>query len=151
MISARVCGRACAAGLLALSLWSAPPVRADTVEIDVVGTSFYYGGMMNMNIELILHPGDTVRWRWLNGYHNVVSGFPEDPNAGQMFYSGPPTSAPGTVFEYTFNDPGYFGYHCHPHEGVGMISAVTVAPEPSTLALLLVGGLALVRRRRHCR
>ena len=99
-----------------------------------------YDGQANMDIDLTILPGDTVRWLWVEGFHNVVSGFPDDPDPGELFFSGPPTGVPGTTFEFTFLDPGIYGYHCHPHESFGMISFVTVLPEPGSLALLAASG-----------
>ncbi len=98
---------------------AACPVRAETFEVTLEGISFFYDGLANMDIELFLEPGDTVRWLWVEGFHNVVSGFPGEDYAGDLFFSGPPTGAPGTIFELTFRDPGIYGYHCHPHEESG--------------------------------
>ncbi len=124
-------------------------VHGDTYELMVEGISFWYDGQANMDIDLTILPGDTLRWLWVDGYHNVVSGFPDDPNGGELFYSGPPTDVPGTIFEFTFWDPGIYGFHCHPHEGIGMISYATVIPEPGSLALLAAAGLFRKRRRRR--
>lgn len=106
-------------------------IQAETFEVTLFAMSFQYSGQSNMNIDLVIQPGDTVRWRWVKGGHNVVSGYPEEKGTGDLFFSGPPTSVPGTIFEYTFLDPGEYGYHCHPHELFGMISFVTVVAEPS--------------------
>ncbi len=123
-------------------------VYGDTYEVTLEGISFWFEGQADMDIDLSILPGDTVRWIWVEGYHNVVSGFPGDPNGGDLFDSGPPTDPPMT-FEFTFLDPGIYGYHCHPHEQFGMISQVTVTPAPGSLALLAAGGLLANRRRRR--
>ena len=108
-----------------------PAAHAETYEVTMEGFSFFYDGMENMEIDLTIAPGDTVRWLWVEGFHNVVSGFPEGGNEGDLFFSGEPVDSPGTIFEFTFDvPPGVYGYHCHPHEAVGMISSVTVADEP---------------------
>ncbi len=126
------------------------PVQADTFEVTLEGMSFWYDGQQNMDIELFLEPGDTVRWLWVEGFHNVVSGFPDDKDSGELFFSGPPTDKPGTIFEFTFDvEPGVYGYHCHPHEEFGMISYVTVIPGPGSLVLLSTAGLFLRPRRRR--
>ncbi len=127
----------------------ASEVRAETYEVALDGISFWYDGQENMDIELLILPGDTVRWLWVSGFHNVVSGFPGGGNEGDLFFSGSPTGVLGTTFEFTFLEPGVYGYHCHPHEAFGMISFVTVTPEPAGLALLGVGGLFGRRRRRR--
>ncbi len=124
-------------------------VHADTYEVTLEGISFWYDGQANMDIDLTILSGDTFRWLWVEGFHNVVSGFPGDPDHGDLFYSGPPTDVPGTIFEVTFWDPGVYGYHCHPHQDFGMISSVTVIPEPGSLALLAAAGLLARRRRRR--
>ena len=134
----------------ALAAMSAPAsVQAETYEISLEGFSFWYEGMENMDIELAIDPGDTIRWVWVEGFHNVVSGFPEDPNPGELFFSGDPTSEPGTIFEFTFSEPGVYGYHCHPHEELGMVSSITVVPEPGSIALLAIGAGGLLRFRRN--
>src|SRR5262245_34991823 len=61
----------CAAA--ALALCAVAPVRADEFFVGTDGDNWSYNGQLNMNIVLIIHPGDTVTWEWL-GFHNVVSG-----------------------------------------------------------------------------
>ena len=125
-------------------------VQAETFEVTLEGIWFWYDGQANMDIELFLEPGDTVRWLWIDGFHNVVSGFPGGGNEGELFYRGEPTDEPGTIFEFTFDvEPGVYGYHCHPHEDFGMISYVTVIPEPGSLVLLCAAGLLLRPHRRR--
>ncbi len=124
-------------------------VHGDTYEVTLEGISFWYDGQANMDIDLTILPGDTVRWLWVEGDHNVVSGFPGDPDPGELFYSGLPAAVAGTTFEFTFSDPGIYGYHCHPHGDFGMTSYVTVVPEPGSLALLAAAGLFPRRRRRR--
>ncbi len=145
---------------LALSAIIAPAaVHAETYEVTLQGISFHCDGVQNMDIDLAINPGDTVRWLWVDGFHNVVSGFPEGGNAGELFFSGPPTDVPGTTFEFTFNEPGVYGYHCHPHEEVGMISSITVNPAAiptvsewglivTTLLALTAGTIVFGRRRK---
>ncbi len=124
------------------------PLHAGTYEVGLAGISFWYEGQQNMDIDLVIAPGDTLQWLWIDGTHNVVSGFPGEGNEGALFNSGPPIGVPGTTFEFTFNDLGVFGYHCHPHEPFGMISYVTVVPAPGAV-LLLAGGAACAGRRRR--
>ncbi len=133
---------------VALSAIIAPAaVHAETYEVTLEGFSYGYDGMQNMDIELAIEPGDTIRWLWVEGFHNVVSGFPESGDAGELFFSGPPTAVPGITFEFTFNEPGVYGYHCHPHEALGMISSITVnasaIPTVSEWGLIVMALLAL--------
>ena len=123
---------------------------AETFVVELAGPDFLFGGLTNMDIDLTINTGDTVRWEWISGFHNVVNGFPGDPDEDTIFNSGPPTSDAGTFFEYTFNDEGVFGYHCEVHEDIGMISFITVAavPSPGTLLALAPASLMMTRRRR---
>ncbi len=128
---------------------ASPEAQADVFEVTLEDISYWYDGQENMDIDLTIDPGDTVSWLWVEGYHNVVSGFPGGGDEGELFFSGPPTDEPGTIFEFTFLEPGVFGYHCHPHEDWGMISYVTVTPAPGGLGMLLAGGLLCGPRRRR--
>ena len=134
---------------ITILLCASPGAQAEVFEVTLQGIWFSYDGQQNMDIELTINPGDTVRWLWVEGYHNVVSGFPDDENPGELFFSGPPTYEPGTIFEFTFLEPGVFGYHCHPHEKYGMISFVTVTPAPGGVGMLVAGGLLCGPRRRR--
>lgn len=122
--------------------------QADVYDVSLQGMDFVYNGQTNMNIDLTIHTGDTVRWTWVSGFHNVVSGLPSDPDAGDLFSSGGPTGTVGTMFEYTFNDVGLFDYHCQIHASMGMMSQINVVPGPGALALLAPVGLLATRRRR---
>lgn len=121
---------------------------ADTYTVMLDGPSFVYDGLMDMDIELEINVGDTVRWEWISGFHNVVNGFPGDPDEDTLFNSGAPTNTVGTTFEYTFMDTGLYGYHCEVHESIGMISQVNVVPGPGSLMAMAPVGLVLTRRRR---
>lgn len=134
--------------VMALIAGGASVANADTYIVELDGPSFVYDGMADMDIDLTINTGDTVRWEWISGFHNVVNGFPGDPDEDTLFNSGMPTSDPGTFFEYTFDDEGVFGYHCEVHETIGMISFVTVVPTPGSMAAIAPLGLVLLRRRR---
>jgi len=142
--------QAIVAGTIGVIAGSAGVVQAETFIVELDGASFVFGGMTNMDIDLSVEVGDTVRWEWVSGFHNVVNGFPGDPDEDTLFNSGLPTSDPATFFEYTFDDEGIFGYHCEVHEDIGMISFVTVnaVPAPGTMLAMAPVGLVLTRRRR---
>lgn len=133
---------------LAAACSAAGVAHADVYDVALQGMDFVYNGQTNMNIDLTINTGDTVRWTWVSGFHNVVSGLPSDSDAGDLFSSGAPTGTVGTMFEYTFNDVGLFNYHCQIHATLGMMSQVTVVPAPGALALLAPVGLLATRRRR---
>ena len=87
--------------------------------------------------EIVIEVGDTVRWTWDSGGHNVGSGLPGEPT--DAFLSGPPADA-GTVFEVVFDQEfldanpikgNLYDYHCHPHGSFGMIGSVQVLAAPS--------------------
>lgn len=89
--------------------------------------------------DVFVETGDTVRWTWVSGLHNVVSGesdgvsgFPDG-----AFFSGAPTSVAGTTFEVVFDEAflnaypapeAVYPYFCQVHVGLGMVGSVTVMP-----------------------
>ena len=99
--------------------------HGDVFEVTLEGIDFVREGRVNMEIELTIRPGDTVRWIWVSGLHNVVSGVQGEPGAGEEFFSGDPEEPP-REFEHTFMDTGVFDYFCEVHAPFGMISFVTV-------------------------
>ena len=98
--------------------------QADVFEVELLLFSFIYDDKENLDIELTIQPGDTVRWVWISGLHNVSSGTDGEKDDGVLFYSGDPEF--GAVFEHTFEDPGVYFYHCDQHVDFGMVSFVTV-------------------------
>jgi len=147
------CAMACLAVIafaIALTTTAHADTHASIFDVELDGIQFIYNGVSNTRIDLTIQRGDTVRWTWLSGFHNVRSG--DHGSGGSIFSSGDATDTVGTTFEYTFNDLGVFPYHCGPHEVVGMVSSVTVVPEPSTLAgLLTLAGMSMAGRRRAAR
>jgi plastocyanin len=79
--------------------------------------------------------GDTVRWTWGAGGHNVRSGSkcvaddafcsPDDVNC-----SASPLSDAGTIYSRTFSQPGIYSYFCAAHCGSGMVGTITVVQPP---------------------
>ncbi|MBK7403354.1 MAG: hypothetical protein IPJ41_01650 [Phycisphaerales bacterium] len=112
------------AALLAALALSAPAF-ADEFVVTLEGTSFKYNGQTNSNINLVINPGDTVRWVWVSGMHNVVSGNHGDADEGQEFLSGDPV-VPPNEYVHAFADAGDFPYHCELHHFLGMVSTVKV-------------------------
>ena len=141
-----------AVAILAVFSFASLPVAVNADVVDVtVGAG---GGAVFQPKDVSVQVGDTVRWTWEVGGHNVGSGAPG--MATSAFLSGSPAPA-GTVFEVMFDQAfldsnsvvgNLYNYHCHPHGAFGMVGSVTVVPEPGTACLLVVGCLSAVRRRR---
>ncbi len=74
--------------------------------------------------EVRIKAGSTVRWVWVAGKHNVVSGESCTPDG--KFTSGNDTVGPGATFEQKFETAGTFPYYCDPHCGIGMTGKVIV-------------------------
>jgi plastocyanin len=92
-------------------------------------------------------PGDTVVWENVGAIgHSVTAyedeipdeaayfasgGFDAEQAARDAYAPGDPDSgdvAGGESFEHTFEVEGSYGYFCVPHEAVGMVASVEVAP-----------------------
>lgn len=71
------------------------------VEIDISGVSF-------KNRELTVSPGTTVRWVNRDPVAHTVT--PDDGGGWGSSMIGP-----GETYQYTFERPGEYGYHCIPH------------------------------------
>lgn len=76
---------------------------------------------------LTIEEGDTVVWDNQAGFHNVNGSTASYASNPVGFFSGDPAGAPFT-FEFTFDTPGDYGYHCdiHGSPGVGMFGTITV-------------------------
>jgi len=74
--------------------------------------------------EVRIKAGATVKWTWVAGRHNVVSGASCSPDG--KFTSGTNTVGPGSTFEQKFETAGAFPYYCDPHCGMGMTGTVIV-------------------------
>ena len=70
--------------------------------------------------DLTIELGDSVTWTNVSGFHNVSA---DDAS----FRSGDPANPPWT-FQFTFNNPGDFGYFCEIHGSTssGMRGNITV-------------------------
>ena len=74
----------------------------------------------NLSISL----GETVKWVWVAGYHNVNGSLDAYPNNPEGFESE--FGSEGFTYSYTFNTAGTYDYHCDPHLGMGMVGTVSV-------------------------
>lgn len=61
--------------------------------------------------------GTTVAWfnNDVEQPHTVTSGEPDAPNEGSIFNSGIMPASANSFFQFTFNQPGEFLYHCSIH------------------------------------
>ena len=107
------------AGQTATVNWTAQRVTGGTVvEVRLAGTSFSPG---TVNIAA----GTTVRWIVENGSHTVT---PDTPAQSGVWNDSGIMNA-GQTFEHTFTVAGQeYAYHCTPHQSLGMVGTVRVAP-----------------------
>lgn len=143
-------GRVGCAALGALLLASA--TRAEIVDVYV----FDFAVSVNLPdlpvVDPVIYAGDTIRWVWLDDFHNVVSC------AGQAEEWESDVFQAGDTFVYTFTVPGVYQYYCAPHghdnfDGTytGMGGQVTVLSVPGPGAWVVVGlcAVATIARRRR--
>lgn len=72
-----------------------------------------------------INAGDTVKWVWRAGGHNVKAS--STPMGSD--WSGTPGSNlydSGQEYTYTFDVPGEYDYYCAPHRSAGMVASFTV-------------------------
>jgi plastocyanin len=103
-------------------------IAAQTIDVDVSsvdGDKSFGPSVVAINV------GDSVRWTFQDGGHNVVSGsnciadnkFCNFSDANCNFN---PNGAIGTTYTHVFNTPGTFNYFCRPHCSDGMTGVVIV-------------------------
>jgi len=77
--------------------------------------------------EFTITTGETVRWVWRGGGHNIkVASAPSGAD-----WSGTPggefdTFGDGHIYSYTFEVAGRYEYYCAPHRSLGMKGGFTV-------------------------
>lgn len=94
------------------------PSTNDVVNVQVSSNQF-------SPAEVKVKVGQTVRWTWAGGTHNVVSG-PDCNTEDGNFKSGAPVG--GGTFDKKFEKAGTFPYYCTPHCAMGMKGQVVVEP-----------------------
>jgi plastocyanin len=112
----------------------AVPAAAEVVTVRQVG--FYFSPR-----EVVIHPGDTVRWEWTSGTHTVTEGTDGLLNGNELFHSALTSGTP--FFEWTFSAAflgahpmpgGRYEYFCLPHFHIGMTATVVVSdPVPGSV------------------
>jgi plastocyanin len=106
--------------LLGLGLLLAGPAHAQLTHVVTLGAFSFSPS------HLTLEPGDTVRWRNNSGIHNVngtLASYPSNPEGFGNTIAGAPWT-----YDFTFDLPGDYGYHCDVHgsPGFGMFGTLTV-------------------------
>ncbi len=92
---------------------------AKVVNVQITSNSF-------TPAKLTIRAGQTVRWTWGGGEHNVVSGTcdADGATADGIFRSGAP--ATGGTFDRAFPTAGTFPYYCELHCVMGMKGEIKV-------------------------
>jgi plastocyanin len=121
------------AALLVLVAALAPRAAAETVTVDQIG--FYWSPR-----EVVIQPGDTVRWVWHSSSHTVTEGTDGLINGNELFTSSLTSGNP--VFQFTFtpaflaahpHPSGRYDFFCSPHFSIQMTGIVWVVdPAPGT-------------------
>jgi plastocyanin len=122
-----------ALGLLVVASMLVQHAAAETVTIDQ--TSLYWSPR-----EVVIHPGDTVVWRWHSLSHTVTEGTDGLINGNELWTS--PLTSGTPTFQFTFTPAflaahphpgGRYDYFCQPHFPMGMTGVIFVAdPAPGT-------------------
>ena len=87
-----------------------------------------------------IETGQAVNWKNTSGVEHTVTAYEDGiPDGAAYFASGDFDSeraarnhvndgliAPSDEYEYTFEEPGTYGYYCIPHESSGMVGTVQV-------------------------
>jgi plastocyanin len=108
-------------GLAAASGCSSEDSAGDPGASDVVNVTISSNQFSPAQVKIKV--GQTVRWTWAGGSHNVVSGPDCDAHDGN-FRSGAPQS--GGTFDKRFEKAGTFPYYCELHCSMGMKGEVIV-------------------------
>ncbi|MBX0287860.1 plastocyanin/azurin family copper-binding protein [Haloarcula salinisoli] len=100
---------------------TATPEAAQVVAVATDGFSFSPASFE-------IAAGETVRWEWAAGGHNVKpdttpEGSDWSGTAGSDLYSS------GHTYSYTFEVAGEYSYYCQPHRGSGMTGSFIVTEQ----------------------
>lgn len=111
----------------------ATPVLAETYIVKMGSDT---GQLVYVPDNLIIHPGDTVKWV-MNKVppHNVVFDESKIPGADKAVAKSLSHTklvfSPGDSYSSTFPEdiePGIYPYYCQPHRGAGMAGKIVVEP-----------------------
>lgn len=101
------------------------PTATPTYDLEVVvGPD---GGLSFSPSSFDISTGDTVRWTWDSGGHNVK---PSSTPSGSDWAGTPgdefDTFSGGHTYQHTFDVAGDYEYYCAPHRSAGMTGSFTV-------------------------
>ncbi len=107
-----------------------PALSSAAQTFDVSTQDFFFSPS-----SLTINAGDTVRWTNPTGTpHTTTSGAGCTHNTtGVVWDSG--TLSNGGTFEFTFDQPGTYPYHCSFHCSLGMTGTITVNAASSSIPL----------------
>ena len=106
------------------------PTPTPTPAAQTATVSVGQGGGMNFvdqssgSSTTTVHAGDTVRWRWVSGFHSTTAGTCSSGNcrANGQWDSG---AGSGMTFDFRFTQAGTYNYFCTVH-GASMTGVVQV-------------------------
>jgi plastocyanin len=107
-------------------------MAADTHEIQVTASEF-------TPKELTIKPGDTVRWVWVAGAHQILDGEPSGDTVGEIFKF--PISSAAPEHERVFDKAGVFPYFA---EGTAEMTGVITVQESTPVEVKTWGWLKAV-------
>ncbi|MFK7808381.1 MAG: T9SS type A sorting domain-containing protein [Saprospiraceae bacterium] len=114
--------------LMAISLFA---VAQDYI-VQTVGATAFDPATLTINV------GETVEFQNTGGFHNINGTQNTFPNNPESF--GNDVGADWN-YQYTFNTPGVYDYHCDPHQG-DMIGQITVMDASGGGTGLMIAGVA---------
>ncbi|MFB6192107.1 MAG: plastocyanin/azurin family copper-binding protein [Haloarculaceae archaeon] len=123
----RRAGVAGAVGVTGLAAGRTASARETAAQVVAVGPE----GSLRFDPERFeITVGDTVKWVWESGGHNVSPTPGEQPAASDWAGDDADTYDEGHTHAHTFTAAGGYDYHCDPHRSLGMTGSFTVAEAP---------------------
>ncbi len=104
---------------------------------NIVTVTVGSGGNFFSPASFIINPGDTVRWIWVNGYHNTSSV--TRPTGATNWYSN--ITSADTTYSYVPMFSGLYTYTCTHHSGMDGQFFVTGCTYPSKPVINTSGGI----------
>ncbi len=114
------------AGVFLAAALGAHAAQAETYTVKMK-TDEATGDVVFEPANLKIQPGDTVVWVQddADNEHNVAA-YPSRIPANTEPFESPMMIELGATWSQTFEKPGSYFYHCHPHEAAGMRGLVIV-------------------------